>query len=203
MGRYPVIAREGRAPLFVSVLAALLVLHFAGFLESLFLWLICLLLVLIFRDPVRDIPSVPLAVVSPADGEITSISPVHDPYLERQSVRVVIQMNPYGVFSTRSPIEGKVLEPPNLPVDEEAPHGVWLQADEGDDLVMVMNRGRLHTAPRCYVRFGERVGQGQRCGFIHLGAQVELYLPEASRILVTTGDMVRGGSDVIANLVHS
>ena len=70
MGRYPVIASEGQVPLFVSILAALLVLHFVGFLESLPLWGICLLLVLIFRNPLREIPAVPRAVVSPADGEI-------------------------------------------------------------------------------------------------------------------------------------
>jgi phosphatidylserine decarboxylase len=52
------------------------------------------------------------------------------------------------------------------------------------------------------VRIGDRVGQGQRCGFIHLGGQVDLYLPESSRTLVTAGDWVRGGADVIAKLIH-
>jgi phosphatidylserine decarboxylase len=127
----------------------------------------------------------------------------HDPYLARESVRVVIQMNPYGIYTTRSPIEGKVLEPPNNPKVEGAPHGVWLQADELDDIVLVMNRGPLRNAPRCYVRFGERVGQGQRCGFIHLGGQIDLYLPTTARTMVTPGDWVRSGSDVIAKLVHS
>jgi phosphatidylserine decarboxylase len=65
-----------------------------------------------------------------------------------------------------------------------------------------MNRGRLHIAPRCYIRIGERVGQGQRCGFIHLGGQVDLYLPQSSRTLVAPGDWVRSGSDVIAKLIH-
>jgi len=187
-------------PVLASVLAAVLVMQFAGFYASLAFWVLSLLLVLIFRDPDRDIPAVPLAIVCPADGRVSAISMTHDPYLDRPAIRVVIQMNSYGVFSTRSPVDGKVLEPPNIP--PRVPHGVWLRTNEGDDIVLVMNRGRLHSTPRCYVRIGERVGQGQRCGFIHLGGQVDLYLPESSRTLATAGDWVRGGSDVIAKLIH-
>ena len=187
-------------PVLASVLAAVLVMQFAGFYASLAFWVLSLLLALIFRDPDRDIPAVPLAIVCPADGRVSAISMTHDPYLDRPAIRVVIQMNSYGVFSTRSPVDGKVLEPPNIPPG--VPHGVWLRTNEGDDIVLVMNRGRLHSTPRCYVRIGDRVGQGQRCGFIHLGGQVDLYLPESSRTLVTAGDWVQGGSDVIAKLIH-
>jgi len=202
MSRSSLIAREGLLPVAVSVLAAVLVMQIAGVLVSLVFWLIALVLLLIFRDPPREIPSVPMAVVSPADGRVMSISMSDDPYLLRESIHIVIQMNPYGVFSTRSPVEGKVLEPPNIPVDKDMPHGVWLQTDEGDDIVLVMNRGRLHNAPRCYVQFGERIGQGQRCGFIHMGAQIDLYLPTNSRAAVSAGDFVKSGADVIATLIH-
>jgi phosphatidylserine decarboxylase len=183
-------------------MAAVLVLHFAGLPASLFFWALVVLVLLIFRDPERDIPAIPMAVLSPADGRVTSISATHDPYLQRPSIRLTVQMNPYGVFTTRSPVEGKVREPPNLPNDASMPHGVWLQTDEGDDVVMVMNKGRLNNEPRCYIRYGERIGQGKRCGFVHLGGQVDLYLPEYGRPVVTVGDWVRSGSDVIANLIH-
>jgi phosphatidylserine decarboxylase len=132
-------------------------------------------------------------------GDATQID---NPYLDRDSIRVTLQMNPYGVFTTRSPVEGKVLQPPHTPEGVRMPHGVWLQTDEGDDVVMVMMRGRLHTAPRCYIRIGERIGQGKRCGFVHLGGQVDVYLPERSRLAVDVGDWVRSGSDIIATLVH-
>ena len=196
------IAREGVIPVVASALAAVMIAHFVGLYESLVFWLICLVLVLVFRDPRRDIPSVPQAIVSPADGRIISVGLEHDPFLNRPSILVTLQMNTYGAFSTRSPVEGKVLEPSRDAVASDAPHGVWLQTDEADDLVMVMNRGRLGNAPRCYVGFGERVGQGQRCGFIHFGGRIDLYLPENSRTVVAPGDLVRSGSDIIANLVH-
>ncbi|MEN8204397.1 MAG: phosphatidylserine decarboxylase [Pseudomonadota bacterium] len=197
------IAREGMAPLAAMILAGVLVLHFIGLPQSLVFWALALLVLVLFRDPERDIPSQPLAVVSPADGKVTSISAMYDPYLLRESIRVTIQMPPYGVFTTRSPIEGKVLEPPNFPADDNIPHGVWLQSDEGDDVVMVMTRGPLKNEPRCYIRFGDRIGQGKRCGFVHLGGRVEIYLPERSRLVVKEGDVVQSGSDIIAKMVHT
>ena len=197
------IAREGVAPLLVVMLAGVLVLHFIGWLPSLVFWALALLVLVLFRDPERDIPSQPLAVVSPADGKVTSISTMHDPYLLRDSIRVTIQMPAYGVFTTRSPIEGKVLEPPNFPEGDNIPHGVWLQSDEGDDVVMVMTRGPLNNEPRCYIRFGDRIGQGKRCGFVHLGGRVEIYIPASSRLLVKEGDVVQSGSDIIAKMIHA
>jgi phosphatidylserine decarboxylase len=200
MTRFPLVAREGLLLLLAAALAAVVVLHFLGVMASLPLWGVALLILVIFRDPERDIPSQPMAVVSPADGRVTSVSTTRDPYLDRDSIRVSLQMNPYGVFTTRSPVEGKVLQPPSMPEDSRMPHGVWLQTDEGDDVVMVMMRGRLRTAPRCYIGIGDRIGQGKRCGFVHLGGQVDVYLPERSRLAVAVGDWVRSGSDVIATL---
>jgi len=198
------ITREGLPPLIVAGVAAATTLYFSGFYLSLIFWVACLLLLLAYRDPERDIPSAPLAVISPADGRVIAISNEQDPWLGRSSIKVSIKMHfyPYGVFTTRSPVEGKVLELPNPAGNRQPAHRVWLKTDEDDDIVMTMSRGRLHNAPRCYINFGERVGQGQRCGFVHLGGQIDLYLPERSRMVVSTGDRVSGGSDVIANLVH-
>mgnify|MGYP000385067309 CR=1 FL=1 len=62
---------------------------------------------------------------------------------------------------------------------------------EDDDLVVVMHRGPLHNLPHCYVRIGERVGQGQRCGYIQMGGRVEVYLPRHSRLQVSRGSPVK------------
>lgn len=199
--RYPLIAREGWLSIFVFGAAAIAVMLQFGWLLSLPLWAVVCVLLYLFRDPSRQVPSTPMAIVSPADGRVTAVETVTDPYLERDAQRVSIRMTPLGVFSTRSPAEGKMLEPRH-DADPNQPHGVWLQTDEGDDLVIVMNRGPLRNPPRCYVRFGERVGQGQRCGFIALGSDIELYLPTNCRIKVQAGDRVRAGSDVIGLLLR-
>ena len=201
-GRHPYFSRAGWIPFAVCAAGGIMVARTLGWAWSVPFWLGCAVIVYLFRDPRRDIPSSPLAVVSPADGVVDSIEEVSDPYLDRQALLLVINMNHTGVYSTRSPVEGKVLEPRNSADGANRPHGVWLQTDEGDDVVMVMNKGRLNNEPRCYIRYGERIGQGMRCGFVHLGGQVDIYLPEASRAVVSAGDWVRGGADVIANLIH-
>lgn len=203
MNRYSLLAPGGRVPLFLILLVAGIVQHYFGGVFSAPLWIFSAFLLFAYRDPDREIPSSPLAVVSPVDGKITDVSEMIDPYLDRPSIRIQIRMNLHGVFTSRSPIEGKVLEPPNIPGDVSTPHGVWLQTDEGDDVVLVMSKGRLNFTPRCDIRFGERVGQGQRCGFIHLGGLIEVYVPANSSVAVAKGDRVFSGSDIIAELVHS
>lgn len=200
-------SREGWFPLLLLLCLGAVVWHFVGWSWSIPFGLLALLVLFMFRDPERDIPSNPLAVVSPADGRISAIEHLADPYLDRTAIRVQIDMFRTGVYATRSPVEGKMLEPriadgkaATLPAN--TPHGVWIKTDEGDDLVMAVNRGPLGNAPKCSVRFGERVGQGQRCGYLHLGGRVQLYLPENSRVLVNIADQVNAGKDVIANLVH-
>ena len=200
--RYPYFSRAGWLPFLAFAAVGIAVVQMLGWAWSIPAWLICVLIVYLFRDPDREIPSSPLAVVSPADGLVTSVEEVADPYLERQSIQMVIDMSSAGVYSTRSPVEGKILEPRNSGDGVSRPHGVWLKTDEDDDLVVVMHRGPLNNLPRCFVRIGERVGQGQRCGYIRMGGRVEVFLPLNSRVQVDSGSRVKAGSDVIATLVH-
>ena len=196
------IAREGLLPVAAACVAGFIVMRIAEPPLVAAAWLLCLAIVVVYRDPQRAVPANPLGVVSPADGRVAAVAEVRDPYLERRSLRISVNMNHWGTFATRSPVEGKALEPPNIPRGKGAPRGVWLQTDEGDDVVMVMYRGRLNNIPRCYIGFGERVGQGQRCGFIHFGSRVDLYLPSSSQALVRQGERIHGGADVIARLNH-
>lgn len=203
--RYPYFSREGWPFLLLVIACGATVWHYLGLGWTAPFWLLGLLVLYMFRDPHRDIPSSPLAVVSPVDGRVSAIESLNDPYLDRQALRVQIDMFRTGVYTARSPVEGKIHEPGTdsqgrLP--PKAPHGVWIRTDEGDDLVVVMNRGPLGNAPRCAVGYGERVGQGQRCGYLHLGGRIQLYLPENARVMVNINDRVRAGRDVIGQLVH-
>jgi len=210
--RYPLIAREGWPWIALVAAAALLAQWlFAWF--ALPLWLLLGLLLFLFRDPPRKVPASPLGVVSPVDGRVQSIGTALDPWLERQAVRIVIAKRVLDIFSVRSPMEGKVMEQwiargkgkdaarkGNVP---GGPHfAQWVQSDEGDDVVMVISPGIGALSPRCYVHSGERIGQGQRCGFLHLGGRVEVWVPAGSRIEIEVGDTVHAASDIIATLVH-
>jgi phosphatidylserine decarboxylase len=169
------------------------------------LWVMVPLSLFIFRDPDRQVPPSPLGVVSPADGTVESVQRCEDAFLERDAVRITVRMNRLGSYSTRSPVEGKILRIWSAPrVQEGTPEvGILVQTDEGDDVVIGLRVAGGWSRPRCYVHEGERIGQGQRCGFIRFGASVAVYLPVNSRVEVEAGDRVRAGSVIIAGLVHA
>ena len=87
--------------------------------------------------------------------------------------------------------------------DEAKTFAQWIQSDEGDDVVLIVESGLLNSRPQCYAHSGERIGQGQRCGYIRFGAPVHVLIPSSSRISVAVGDQVNAGSDIIATLVHA
>ncbi len=200
---YPIVQREAWLYIATLAVAALALHHQFGWQAAVPLWLGVLAVAYLFRDPERDIPAIPLAVLSPADGHVLFVKECTDPCLNRDAVCVAIKMSTLGSYTTRSPVEGKVQERWHMPTgDGGARFGIWIRTDEDDDVVLVMNRVSAVSSPRCYVHSGERVGQGQRCGFIRFGSRVVVYLPVGSRVNVGAGSRVRAGADIIGTLIH-
>ena len=211
------IARQGRFAVLLSVAATVIAAATGGRDLAVPVVLFTLFLLYILRDPNRQVPSAPLAVVSPVDGQVTTIEDFHDCYLDRPAKRITIRINTLGTYGIRSPIEGKFLKQwvyqnndktQNADGDRRPPamytgrHFVMdLQTDENDSVVMIVRLIPMQR-PRCYIHVGERIGQGQRCGWLMFGGTVDLMLPESSRLSVAVGDRVRAGSDIIASLVH-
>jgi phosphatidylserine decarboxylase len=206
------IARESQ-PIVLATLTAAVVVHYVyDWSGALPLWAVVLLLVALFRNPSRSVPAVPLAVVSPVDGRVVDVQTTQDSYLDRDAVCISVLMNLSSVYYSRSPVEGKVMRLWITPGEHRSlsnPRAaslnqrtaLWLHTDEGDDVVMVMLFGPF-SRPRCQAHAGERLGQGQRCGYIPFGGRVDVLLPEVTRVEVKTGDRVLAGSDIIARLVH-
>ena len=163
---------------------------------------IALLVLLIwkFHDPDRQVPAAPLGIVSPVDGRVVQIKSVEDPYLDRAAVRINIAVNPFGAYMLRSPTEGKLHElPPNNHGHNGASHGLWVKTDEDDDIYVIV-RGPTFAPPTATVRYGERIGQGQRSGYVRLAKLAEIYIPENSEPAVEVGSDVLAGASIIANL---
>ncbi len=203
--RNPFVAREGMPFLLLSVAIAAIGWRLAGPAYAvpaliLFGWLF-----FIFRDPHRIIPAVPLGVVSPVDGVITDIGVSDRGIVNGEVHRIVIRVKSFGTYTARSPVEGKIkdlnCERPDGASTEEA-NGLWIETDEGDDIVLQFRGHRFGLAPRAMLGFGERVGQGQRCAYLRLTRYAELQLPLKSRVLVTAGQRVGAGTDVLARLPH-
>ena len=201
------LSREGWLLLAFSAAVGFGITQWLGVGYALPAWLLAGLTVYLFRDPDRDVPSSALGVVAPVDGQVSSIESAQDPYLKRQAIRVSLSMDFWGVYTTRSPVEGYVIDrwfriPSEAAGEPALRFALWLQTDAKDDLVISIVKSSWINSPRCFVQTGERIGQGQRCGHIRFGNQIDLYLPECSRIFVKPGDRVKAGSDLIASLIH-
>lgn len=202
----PLIAREGLPLLAANALLMVLAYRWFGPWAVLPLALGLAALIALFRDPHREVPVAPLAAVSPVDGTVIALEPTDRGVLEREAQRIVIRIDNFGAYSARSPIEGKVLDPrDNLAAGSRllGVSGLWLRSDEDDDVVLLFRSPRLIGAPRSFVRYGERLGQGQRFGYLRLASHAELLLPIDARVKVKRGDKVRAGSTVLAKLRHA
>lgn len=145
--------------------------------------------VLKFRDPQRLVPADPFGVISPVDGEVIDICPADG------GIRICVRIAPLGAYLLRSPMEGKVLES----VRNGGQHGIRIHTDEGQEIEL-----RLHSAAwlpaAAAVDYGERVGQGKRCGALRGAHLAEVWLPAEARLKVRERQRVLAGESVIAHL---
>jgi len=210
-GSYPLLAREGRWHIVLAAGAALMVHYFAGPVWASPFWIVLVFILQFFRDPPRQVPDAPDAVICPADGKVIALGEVEDPYLKRPSKRVSVFMNVFNVHSNRSPVAGKIMERwyhqgkfVNAALDKASldneRNALWVRTEGGQDVVVVQVAGLIARRILCYVQPGERIARGERYGFIRFGSRVDVYLPLEARFEVSLGDSVKGAADVIARL---
>ena len=203
--RNPFVAGEGVPFLLGAAILVGVVVHFRGIEYAVLPAALFAYLFLIFRDPKRLVPAVPLGVVSPTDGEVVDIGVTDKGVLDREAHRIVIRVNSLGTYTARCPIEGKIMDLHGDPLERNASsdtNGLWVRSDEDDDVVLQFRGNRFGLAPLAFLRYGERVGQGQRCAYLRLTRYAEVQLPIASRVLVKTNQRVTAGTDVLAKLPH-
>ncbi len=170
--------------------------------------LLLLFSIYLFRDPVRSIPSAPLALVCPVQGRVRHVAEMHDPWLDRPAIRIRISMSWFDVYSIRSVTEGKVKEQWHHDLrngeKDVFQHAVWVQTDEGDDVVMVIHSHApwAHKRLRLYLHTGERIGHGYRIGYMPLGGDFDVLIPVNVGLSVKAGQRVRSGATVLASMVH-
>ena len=203
--RNPFVAQEGIPFLLLAALAGVLAVRFLDVFFAVSAGFLFVVLYLVFRDPHRRVPSAPLGVVSPVDGRVLAVDLVDKGVLHGEAHRIRIQIDSFGTYTARAPVEGKIMDLRSVAahtvVDYET-NALWLQTDEGDDVVLQFLGYRFGLAPRSLIRFGERVGQGQRCAYLRLTRCAELHLPIASKVLVSPGQIVVAGTDLVGKVPH-
>jgi phosphatidylserine decarboxylase len=205
---HPIIAREGWPFLAIGVVVSAVATWFICW-WSLPLWLATLFVLQFFRDPARDVPDEPRAVVSPADGRIVMVGRAQDPYLKREALKISVFMNVFNVHSNRAPVDGVVKERwyypgafVNAALDkaslENERNALWLRTAAGADVTCVQIAGLIARRILCYVDAGAALVRGQRFGFIRFGSRVDVYLPLDAEPKAAIGDKVYAAETVLA-----
>ncbi len=170
--------------------------------------LLSIFLLWFFRDPQRVIPDIPGAVVSPADGKITNVSPVM--MGEVRCVRISIFLNVFDVHVNRSPIAGvirdvryqtgKFLNAMNETCAELNEQNTVTVEGEGGRVVFKQIAGLLARRIVFTKKVGDHVGRGERVGLIKFGSRTDILLDGSASLQIRVGDRVKGGATVLALL---
>lgn len=171
-----------------------------------------------FRDPERQIPENPYAVVSPADGTVIEVRNTHETdFLNHKTKKISISLAITDCHINRSPVTGKVtgtkytrgkFHLANMPG--------WLftdklkQASEQNErlatLIETENEGQIvvsqvagFVARRIvsYLQPGDLIQRGERFGMIKFGSRTDIYLPLGCEVQTAVGDKVKGGETII------
>jgi phosphatidylserine decarboxylase len=169
-------------------------------LAAFFLWF--------FRDPERQIPTLPGTVVSPGDGKVTDISVVGVGGTSRQRISVFLSV--FDVHVNRSPIagvirdiryqRGKFLNAMSAQSAEENEQNIVTLEGEGRTVVFKQIAGLIARRIVFNFQVGDRLARGQRVGLIKFGSRVDVLFDRDAAVQVKPGDRVKGGSTVLALL---
>lgn len=199
--------RDGYYYALALLAAAMLVGWFAGPAWAVVPALLAIFFLWFFRDPERVIPEAAGAVVSPADGKVTSVSILaSDP----EQARISIFLNVFDVHVNRSPIQGvvrdvrykrgKFLNAMNELSAEQNEQNVVTVEGDGQVVVFKQIAGLLARRIVFTPRIGEQVQRGERVGMMKFGSRVDVFFDAAASVQVKVGELVRGGETILAYL---
>jgi phosphatidylserine decarboxylase len=207
---HPLIAREGWPFIALALIVAVAVQFYFGWGAALFFWIVLLFMIQFFRDPPRAIPADSNAVLSPADGRVVVVEKAHDPYLNREALKISVFMNVFNAHSNRSPVDGEVkqtwyhagsfLNAALAKASLENERAAMVLSTRSGDVTCVQVAGLVARRILCYARQGQTLARGERFGFIRFGSRVDVYLPLTAAPRAAVGDKVYATESVLAVL---
>ena len=162
-----------------------------------------------FRDPERDVPTDPNAIVAASDGRVLSVERVVDErFGEGEFLRIAVFLSVLDVHVNRVPVAGRVAD--YFVVDGGYANAMTAAAEHNVAAYTVLDtdHGRVVVAQRTGLiarrivqraPVGALVARGERLGLIRFGSRTDVYLPaDKAEATVAVGDKVIGGASVIA-----
>jgi phosphatidylserine decarboxylase len=205
-------AREG-IPFVLQFAFATLIAAILGYaLLSSLLFAVTLFVGHFFRDPERVLPAEDRDVVSPADGKVILIERVNGTrFTQSPSLKISIFMSVLDVHVNRIPLSGVVhgmhyqkgrfWAAQKLKASRENEQNwVWIRSDAGTDVVLTQVAGLIARRIVCWPKIGDQVFRGERFGMIRFGSRLDVYVPEASDLLVARGESVYAGETTLCRL---
>ena len=162
-----------------------------------------------FRNPERQVPHEPNAVISPADGRVVFVGEVEEKRLvHARMLKVSVFMSVFNVHVNRVPFAGKVVDLfynkgsfLNAALDKASEcnecSGMLMETPSGQRFLVVQIAGLIARRIVSYPRIGMTLEKGMRYGLIRFGSRVDLYLPPKWQVTVRHGDKVVGGETII------
>lgn len=163
-----------------------------------------------FRDPERNIPGEPNAVLTPADGKVLKIEKLqsHNNPLGRRALKISIFMSVFNVHVNRIPAGGYISRIVYRPGkffsanrDKASAYNennsITLETSDARRIVLVQIAGFVARRIVCWIKEGDKLEAGQRLGLIRFGSRVDVYLPFDTQVAARPGQKVRAGQTVI------
>jgi phosphatidylserine decarboxylase len=160
-----------------------------------------------FRNPDRQIPSGPGAVVSPGDGRVVVVQ--DEEYEGKPGKRISIFLAVWNVHVNRAPAAGRIVKMEyrrgkfraamRASASAENEQNIFTLATESGELVFKQIAGLIARRVVSWKKAGDIVERGERIGLVRFGSRVDLWVPRGAEIVVKVGQNVKGGSSVLAN----
>ena len=166
-----------------------------------------------FRNPAREGPEDPRAVLAPADGRVIEVGEIEEEN-GRKRLRIGVFLSVFDVHVNRAPVAGRVIAIERggsrflAAFDRRAERenvrcAMTLETAAGVRVGVVQIAGLIARRIVCQPRVGEWLERGVRYGLIRFGSRTDVWLPPEAEPRVAAGDRVRGGASVIALLAEA
>lgn len=166
-----------------------------------------------FRDPERVTPLDDDLVISPADGQVSSVVRMTPPAElglgSDEMLRISVFMNVFNCHVNRAPMEGQVVRKIyskgsflNAELDkassENERSAIVIETERHGEIGVVQIAGLVARRILCWAEEGEELDAGERFGLIRFGSRLDVFLPAAARPLVSVGQTATAGETMLA-----